>query len=176
MKKGLRSPNIKKSVRARTTGKINRSVKRAINPTYGKKGMGMIKNPQKAIYNKIYNKTTFSVKDIHHSSNTTNSSSDIYSHFSQNANSETFKNPTDEVYTLTENTVIFGKKAFNEKQLKNYSLLYLLVGIFLIISGLATLPIGLLLFVFGIILVYVSRIYSSARRKLLTYNSKEKKK
>jgi len=64
MKVGLRKPSIKKSIRARTTGKLKRTVKRAINPLYGKKGMGYINDPKKAIYNKIYNKTTFGVGDV----------------------------------------------------------------------------------------------------------------
>lgn len=58
MKFGFRKPNLKKSIKARTTGKIKRRMKKALNPFYGKKGMGYIKNPRKAIYNKIYNKTT----------------------------------------------------------------------------------------------------------------------
>lgn len=61
MKAGFRKPSIKKSISARTTGKLKRSVKKAIIPGYGKKGMGWIKNPKKAVYNKIYNKTTTSI-------------------------------------------------------------------------------------------------------------------
>ncbi|MBN1077722.1 hypothetical protein [Clostridium botulinum] len=64
MKVGLRKPSIKKSIKARTTGKLKREIKRSINPFYGKKGMGCINDPKKAIYNKVYNKTTFGVKDI----------------------------------------------------------------------------------------------------------------
>lgn len=64
MKFGVRKPSIKKSIRARTTGKWKRKVKRKINPFYGKKGMGYVRDPKKAIYNKIYNKTTISLKDI----------------------------------------------------------------------------------------------------------------
>lgn len=59
MKYGMRKPNIKKSIKARTTGKMKRQAKKALNPFYGKKGMGCIKNPKKALYNKVYNKTTF---------------------------------------------------------------------------------------------------------------------
>ncbi|MCO4596040.1 putative membrane protein [Streptococcus infantarius subsp. infantarius] len=58
MKIGIRTPNLKKSIKARTTGKIKRKMKSAVNPLYGKKGMGMITNPKKAVYNKVYNKTT----------------------------------------------------------------------------------------------------------------------
>lgn len=64
MKIGFRKPSIKKSIKARTTGKIKRKIKKSINPLYGKKGMGLINNPKKAVYNKVYNKTTFGIKDI----------------------------------------------------------------------------------------------------------------
>ncbi len=63
MKFGIRTPSIKKSISARTTGKLKRSVKSAINLLYGKKGMGLL-HPKKAIYNKIYNKTSVSVWDL----------------------------------------------------------------------------------------------------------------
>jgi len=69
MKFGIRKPNVKKSIKARTTGKIKRKIKKKINPLYGKKGMGYIKNPKKAIYNKIYNKTSISASDIFKKSN-----------------------------------------------------------------------------------------------------------
>lgn len=64
MKIGIRKPSIKKRIRARTTGKLERKVKSAINPFYGKKGMGWIRDPKRAMYNKIYNKTTVSVDDL----------------------------------------------------------------------------------------------------------------
>ena len=64
MKFGLRTPSLKKSIRARTTGRAKRAVKRALIPGYGKKGMGWIKKKKKAAYNKIYNKTTFSIWDL----------------------------------------------------------------------------------------------------------------
>lgn len=63
MKYGVRKPSIKKSISARTTGKVKRAVKGSIDPTYGKKGMGWVKDPKKAAYNKIYNKTTISAAD-----------------------------------------------------------------------------------------------------------------
>ena len=64
MKYGIRKPSISKRVSARTTGKINRSIKKAVNPYYGKKGFGYINDPKKAVYNKIYNNTTIGVDDI----------------------------------------------------------------------------------------------------------------
>lgn len=64
MKFGMRKPSLKKSIKARTTGKAKRAIKKAVIPGYGKKGMGWINNPKKAAYNKVYNKTTFSILDI----------------------------------------------------------------------------------------------------------------
>jgi len=64
MKFGLRTPSLKRSIKARTTGKAKRSIKKALIPGYGKKGIGWIKNPKKAAYNKIYHKTSFSLKDL----------------------------------------------------------------------------------------------------------------
>lgn len=63
MKIGMRKPSLKKSIKARTTGKLKRQVKKAVIPGYGKRGMGYVKNPKKAIYNKVYNKTSFSIFD-----------------------------------------------------------------------------------------------------------------
>lgn len=64
MKFGMRKPSLKKSFKARTTGKAKRKVKKALISGYGKKGMGWIKNPKKAAYNKVYNKTSFSFFDL----------------------------------------------------------------------------------------------------------------
>ena len=64
MKYGMRTPNINKRISARTTGKVTRAMNKAVNPLYGKKGMGFINNPSKAVYNKVYNKTTTSVDNI----------------------------------------------------------------------------------------------------------------
>lgn len=63
MKFGFRSPSIKKSLRARTTGKLKRHIKKSINPFYGKKGIGLL-HPKKALYNKIYKKTSFSAFEL----------------------------------------------------------------------------------------------------------------
>ncbi len=64
MKFGMRTPSLSKMLKARTTGRAKRAVKRAIIPGYGKKGMGMLKDPERAIKNKIYKKTTFSIFDL----------------------------------------------------------------------------------------------------------------
>lgn len=64
MKFGMRKPSLKKSIKARTTGKAKRALKKAIVPGYGKKGTGWLKDPKKAAYNKVYKKTTFSIFDL----------------------------------------------------------------------------------------------------------------
>jgi hypothetical protein len=63
MKFGFRTPNLKRSISARTTGRLKRSIKKAVIPGYGKKGMGIL-HPKKALYNKVYHKTTFGLSDL----------------------------------------------------------------------------------------------------------------
>jgi len=64
MKFGVRTPSITRSFKARTTGRLNRSVKRAVNPLYGKKGVGLVRQPKRAVHNAVYHRTTFSIWDI----------------------------------------------------------------------------------------------------------------
>lgn len=64
MKFGMRKTSLKKRFKARTTAKAKRKVKKALIPGYGKKGTGWVKNPKKAAYNKVYNKTSFSIFDL----------------------------------------------------------------------------------------------------------------
>ena len=56
MKFGMRKPSIKRSIKARTTGRMKRAIKSSVNPLYGKKGIGWIRDPKRAAYNKIYKK------------------------------------------------------------------------------------------------------------------------
>ncbi|WP_138187792.1 hypothetical protein [Paenibacillus alvei] len=58
MKFGARKPSLRKSIAART------SVKRQIVHRSGLKmprGYGWMRSPKKAAYNKVYNRTTFSI-------------------------------------------------------------------------------------------------------------------
>ena len=64
MRVGLRKPSLKKSLKARTTGRAKRALKKAVNPLYGRKGMGFIRNPKRIIKNRVYKRTTFSIWDI----------------------------------------------------------------------------------------------------------------
>lgn len=87
-----RKPSIKKSVSARTKGKAKRSIKGALNPTYGKKGMGWVNDPKKAMYNKVYNKTTTSIFDLYNNNSTSynNSNSNSYNDYDNGNNSSKF--------------------------------------------------------------------------------------
>ena len=64
MKIGFRTPSLKKRVKARTTARIKRKAKGAVNPLYGMKGMGYVKNPRRAVRNKVYKKVTFDVFSV----------------------------------------------------------------------------------------------------------------
>jgi hypothetical protein len=64
MKFGIRKPNYKARFKARTTGKLKREMKRAVNPFYGKKGVGFIKDPSKSVKSAIYHKTTVGVPSL----------------------------------------------------------------------------------------------------------------
>lgn len=64
MKFGMRKPSLAKSFKARTTGKLKRKINSSVNPLYGKKGIGVIRNPKKSFYNKVYKKTSFSFFDL----------------------------------------------------------------------------------------------------------------
>ena len=58
MKIGIRKPSLKKMIAART------SVKRIVRHNLGLKaprGFGWLTNPKKALYNRIYNRTTVDV-------------------------------------------------------------------------------------------------------------------
>jgi hypothetical protein len=58
MKIGFRTPSFNKSIAART------SIKRIVRHRIGLKapnGFGWFTNPKKALYNRVYNKTSFSI-------------------------------------------------------------------------------------------------------------------
>ena len=79
MKMGLRTPSPKKSFSAKTKGKVTRSVKKYTSVGYGKKGMGMLKDPKRSVYNHVYNKTTKGINDIYTNSDIDDDFDDSYS-------------------------------------------------------------------------------------------------
>ena len=69
MKFGMRKPSIKKSISARTKGRLTRTVKKQFIPGYGTKKSALkiihpVKSAKKSVYNKVYRKTSFSIFDI----------------------------------------------------------------------------------------------------------------
>ena len=58
MKFVFRTPSLKKSLKARTTGRVKRAVKKSVNPLYGKKNVGLITDPKRSVENRIYKRTT----------------------------------------------------------------------------------------------------------------------
>lgn len=61
MRTGMRKPSLKKSISARATGSGSRALKKFTTPAYGKKGAGLIRNPSKSVYNRVYSRTTSSI-------------------------------------------------------------------------------------------------------------------
>lgn len=64
MKFGFRTPSLKRSISARTTGRAKRAIKRAIIPGYGRRGIGLLINSKKSLYNRVYRRTTFGLVDV----------------------------------------------------------------------------------------------------------------
>lgn len=60
----MRKPSVRKSFRARTTVKAKKKMKKAVNPFYGKRGVGFAKCPKKSVRAAVYRRTTFSVMDL----------------------------------------------------------------------------------------------------------------
>lgn len=73
MKFGFKMPSLKRKIAARL------SLKRVLRHKLGLKapsGFGIITDPKKAIYNKIYRKTTFGIEDLNHGSKRKNEKSE----------------------------------------------------------------------------------------------------
>ena len=146
MKFGYRKPSIKKSISARTTGRAKRAVKSAILPGYGKKGMGWINNPKKAVYNHVYNKTTKSIFDSTNSnSNTQNINQSNLNH---NSNFETL-----------DGKIKVGNSYYAPSSLKVFAIFYLLLDCILIPLSFYTVPFGMITLLFGLFLIYTAFHY-----------------
>lgn len=64
MKFGMRTPSMKRTIKAKTSGRMKRAIKSTTNPLYGKKGAGLIRDAKQTAYNRIYKKATFSFWDL----------------------------------------------------------------------------------------------------------------
>lgn len=134
MRFGMRKPSLKKSLKARTTGKAKRAIKKAVIPRYGKKGMGWATNPKKAAYNKIYNKTSVGVNDIIKASTKTGAQKN-YSGLNTVHKESTYSEPTYYDKTILMCTIFggwFGLHRYMRKQIGMGLLYTFTVGLFCI--------------------------------------------
>ena len=142
MKIGMRKPSLTRSLKARTTSKWKRQAKKAIIPGYGKKGMGWVKNPKKAMYNKVYHKTTFGLSDLFKSS----------------------KKKKRKVVTNKQQSILASnsKKQLTPKEHKEAGLVFMVLGaIFLFLFP----PLGLFLFITGFITYIIGRLTAKREKK-----------
>lgn len=160
MKIGVRKPSIKRNIKARTTGKLKRKVKSTINPLYGKKGMGLVNNPKKAVYNKVYNKTTIGVNDI------TNNS------FKESKSFTPTKSTTNinKIYKIiNSNKVIIGNKEYSKKSIKAFKNTFMFTTILFIFSGIICLPIGIIFVLFGLLMYSMFKTYKSIYNEMTNF-------
>lgn len=161
MKMGLRTPSLKKSFKARTTGRAKRAIKRAVIPTYGKKGTGFIKNPKKAIYNKVYQKTTVdglaSVRKVSSNKNSSNTKANSYKKVTTNIEPQNNKNASNVI--IKDGKAKIGGKFYSKKSILRYRLFFLICGWLIIICGGFLLPIGILFIGLGIFFLICANAY-----------------
>ena len=162
MKVGVRKPSVSRRVKARTTGKVKRSVKRAVNPYYGKKGMGIIRDPKKAVYNKVYRKTTIGVDDILAAGAAGKSAGKNNTHSSVNQS--------------------YTQRPFTAKQLRFYSKLFKIVSVlFFLFAALGLLTEIYSIFTIGLIIGIFLWVQAGKYKKMMikieteeTMNEKDK--
>lgn len=154
MKIGMRKPSIKRSISARTTGKLKRTVNKAVNPLYGQKGMGYINNPKKAVYNKVYNKTTIGVNDVLHS--TSHKSSTTKSTYDYHATQQPTKG--------NEKPIDVSKYRYSASMYKGTGTFLVIVAWVLGIAGVFTIPVGLLFIIVAALLGSVGSTYKKVAK------------
>lgn len=156
MKIGLRTPSLEKSFKAKTTGHAKRAMKRAVIPAYGKKGTGFIKNPKKAMYNKIYQKVSVdglaSIRNV-----SSNSKSSVNEKVTTNIEPQNKKNTSG--LTTKDGKAKIGKKFYSKKSILKYRLFFLICGWFIIICGCFLLPIGLIFIALGTFFLICANAY-----------------
>lgn len=158
MKIGVRKPSIKRSIKAKTTGKLKRKVKSTINPLYGKKGMGVINSPEKAVYNKVYNKTTTGVNDIVKNNPSIKTSTKCKTNIENDS----------QIYEIiNEDLVVISNKNYTKKSIKAFKNTFLFTSIILILSGIICLPVGLIFVIIGMFMYSMFRTYKKIYNEML---------
>lgn len=178
MKVGLRTPSLKKSFKARTTGRAKRAMKRAINPAYGHKGVGFIKNPQKAMYNKVYQKTTVDGLSAVKKASTQKRQTNIKVAPNKKITITTSATPKKITTTsvtpkkeLPLNIIVkdgkakIGNKFYTKKSILRYRLFFVISGWFIILCGCASLPIGILFIALGIFFLICASVYKKIAKQ-----------
>ena len=140
MKIGMRKPSLTKSLKARTTSKWKRQAKKAIIPGYGKKGVGWIKNPKKAMYNKVYHKTTFGLSDLLKPSK------------------------KKKVVTKKQQSILTsnGRKKYTAKEHKEASLVFLVISVILLFL---IPPLGVMLLFISLLTFLISHLAEKREKK-----------
>lgn len=123
--------------------------------------MGYIKNPKKAMYNKIYQKTTIdglaplkkntSIKGASGIKNT------IKEKAVPNAAPQNIQSTSN--ITIKDGKAKIGKKYYSKKSILNYRLLFIICGWLLIMCGCFSLPIGILFIGLGIFFLICANTY-----------------
>lgn len=173
MKIGYRTPNLKKSLKARTTGKAKRTLKKAVDPLYGKKGIGYINDSKKAVYNKVYAKTTTDgLAPIKKAAQTT----EIKKSSTSKSTAKSIPAQSNLNYKYENGKIIIGKNTYTVKQLKNYILWLAILGWVILVLSLCIMPIGIIFLVLSIILLCVSSQYGKILKDLAFHKSENIKK
>ncbi len=154
MKIGMRKPSIKRSISARTTGKLKRTVNKAVNPLYGQKGMGYINNPKKAVYNKVYNKTTIGVNDVLHST----------SHKSSTTKATYDYHTTQQPVKGNEKPIDISKYRYSANMYNGTGKFLVIVAWVLGIAGIFTIPVGLLFIIIAALLGSAGSTYKKVAK------------
>lgn len=156
MKIGLRTPSLNKSFKTRTTGRAKRTLKRVVIPGYGKKGSGFIKNPKKAMYNKVYQKTTIdglaSVRNI-----SSNQKTNTIKKGATNVELQSKRNVPN--IAIKSGKAKIGGKFYTKKSILRYRLFFLICGWFIIVCGCFSLPVGILCIGLGIFFLICANTY-----------------
>lgn len=177
MKIGIRKPSIKKSLKARTTGKLKRTLKSSVNPLYGKKGMGLINNPKKSIYNRVYNRTTVGISDIVNNNGkkkkynlNDNSLDNVLSN--DNLNNDTKSNNGVFYQVLDKNNVIINGITYSRGTIMFFQKCFAFFTFFIGIGGilLLSIGIGIIFILFAIVMFFLSKKYKEIYNEMISYD------
>lgn len=157
MKLGIRKPNITGSIKAKTTGKLKRKVKSSINPLYGKKGMGLINDPKKSVYNKVYSKTSTGINEIISDKVDKNEKMNIVG-------------SNNKIYNIiNQDNVVISNKEYSKKNIKIFKNIFMFTAILLLFLGIICLPIGIIFILVGLLMFSMYRTYKEIYDEMTSF-------